>query len=135
MNQYRSIQNSSLYEQFIQIINRSVYEPQERNPDGEMHEDIGFLSFDRSRQRYILREFHVEGYVNQYLLEDWDTARQTLVLRTEAIENISPGWQARTTYEILSENEFRETFDLAGPGQEWSCYITNEFKRKQRGQD
>ena len=124
-----------LNEQFIQIINRSVYEPQERNPDGEVHEDIGFLSFDRSRQRYILREFHVEGYVNQYLLEDGDTARQTLVLRTEAIENIPPGWQARTTYGILGENEFRETFDLAGPGQELSCYITNEFKRKQRGQD
>lgn len=121
-----------LNEQFIQIINRSVYEPQERNPEGEVHEDIGYLSFDRSRQRHILREFHVEGYVNQYMLEDWDPGRKTLVLRTEAIENIPPGWQARTTYEILGENEFRETFDLAGPDQEWSCYITNEFKRKQR---
>ena len=122
-----------LNEQFIQIINRSVYEPQEQNPEGEVHEDIGYLSYDRSRHRHVLREFHVEGYVNQYLLEDWDTGSQKLVLRTEAIENIPPGWQTRTTYEILGENEFRETLDLAGPGQEWSCYITNELKRELRG--
>ena len=33
-------------------------------------------------------------------------------------------------FQILGENEFRETFDLAGPDQEWSCYITIEFKRE-----
>jgi len=37
--------------------------------------------------------------------------------------------QARITYEIQGENEFREIFDLAGPDQEWSCLITNEFRR------
>jgi hypothetical protein len=117
-----------LNEQFIQINNRSVYDPQEQNPEGEVHEEIGYLSFDRSRQIYVLREFHVEGYVNQYILNEWDTG--TLILKTEAIENIPPGWQARTTYEILGENEFRETFELAGPGQDWTCYITNEFIRE-----
>lgn len=119
-----------LNEQFIQISDRSVYEPQERNPEGEVHEEIGYFSYDRSRKKHVLREFHIEGYVNQYLLEDREPESKKLVFRTEAIENIPPGWQARTTYEILGENEFRETFDLAGPGQEWSCFITNEFKRE-----
>ena len=118
-----------LDEQFIQLYDRSVYEPQERNPEGEIHEEIGYFSFDRNRQKRILREFHVEGFVTQYVLEAWDPDRQRIIFRTEAIENISPGWQARTTYEILGEDSFRETFDLAGPGKPLSCYITNEFER------
>ena len=122
--EYKQILN----DQFIQVIDRSVYEPQERNPEGEVHEEIGFISYDRSREKFVLREFHVEGYVNQYLLEDPDADK--LIFITEAIENIPPGWQARTTYEILGENEFKETFDLAGPGQEWACFITNEFSRE-----
>ena len=88
-----------------------------------------YFSYDKNRQKNVLREFHVEGYVNQYVLEAWDPERGKIVFRTEAIENIPPGWQARTTYEILGENAFRETFDLAGPGQEMSCFITIEFER------
>lgn len=121
--EYKQILN----EQFIQVIDRSVYEPQKRNPDGEVHEEIGFISYDRNRGKYVFREFHVEGYVNQYLLKYQNADKPTFT--TEAIENMPPGWQARTTYEILGENEFKETFDLAGPGQEWACFITNEFSR------
>lgn len=120
-----------LNDQFIKVIDRSVYPPQEKNPEGEIHEEIGFFSFDKARETFVLREFHVEGFVNQYLVERWDPENRILVLVTEAIENIGPGWQARTTYEIRNENEFRETFELAGPGKEWVCYITNEFERVQ----
>jgi hypothetical protein len=123
--EYRFVLN----EQFIQINDRSVYEPQERNPAGEVHEEIGYFSYDRSRGKFVFREFHVEGYVNQYLLEDWEAEGNKLVFRTEAIENIPDGWQARTTYEIRGDNEFRETFDLAGPDEKWSCFIIIEFKR------
>ena len=85
--EYRLVLN----EQFIQINDRSVYEPQERNPEGEVHEEIGYISYDRNRQRYVLREFHVEGYVNQYVLDDRDPDSKQLVFWTEAIENIPPG--------------------------------------------
>src|SRR6266508_1912622 len=36
----------TLRDQFIQITNRSVYPPQEKNPKGEIHEDVGFISYD-----------------------------------------------------------------------------------------
>lgn len=118
-----------LADQFIQISNRSVFEPQEANPSGEVHEEVGFLSFDQGRSKYVLREFHVEGFVNQYVLE-LDTNDETqFEFVTESIENIPPGWRARITLEILSEDSFREIFDLAGPGKQWTCVITNEFKR------
>lgn len=115
--------------QFIEVKGRSSFEPQERNPSGEVHEELGLLSYDRGRSRYVLREFHVEGFVNQYVLEPPAPESQTMVFVTEAIENIPPGWQARTTLEILSPHTFRETFELAGPGKPWACYITSELHR------
>ena len=119
----------TLADQFLKIEGRSVYEPQDANPSGEVHEELGFISFDKGRSQYVLREFHVEGYVNQYVLEQDRVDKTHFIFVTEAIENIAPGWRARTTIEILAEDSFREIFDLAGPGREWGCYITSEFQR------
>jgi hypothetical protein len=119
----------TLEDQFIEVKNRSVYPPQEANPSGEIHEDRGFISYDKARSLYVFREFHNEGYVNQYIMEPPRDGSKTMVFVTESIENISPGWRARTTLEVISEHSFRETFDLAGPDQDWACFITNEFTR------
>ena len=118
-----------LGEQFIRLTDRSVYEPQEKNPKGEVHEEIGFFSYDRERETFVLREFHIEGYVNQYVLESWDPAAKKLVFLTEATENVPQGMQARTTYEILDDNRFRETFELLLPDGAWACFITSELTR------
>jgi len=122
-----------LHGRFIQIRNRAVYEPQEINPDGEVHEDLGLLSFDKLRGKHVLREFHVEGFVNQYLIDPPESDRGRIVMISEAIENIAPGWRARTRYEILSDDEFREEFDLAGPGKDWERYSATDFKRSPKG--
>jgi len=122
-----------LHGRFIQIRNRAVYEPQEANPDGEVHEDLGLLGFDKLRGQYVLREFHVEGFVNQYLIDTTDSERGKIVMISEAIENIAPGWRARTTYETLSDDGFREEFDLAGPGKDWERYSATDFKRLPKG--
>jgi hypothetical protein len=118
-----------LADRFLEIKSRSVYEPQESNPSGEVHEELGLISYDKTRARYVMREFHVEGYVNQYVLEPPAPGDKKLTFVTEAVENISSGWRARTTLEILSPDSFRETFELAGPGKEWACTITNELHR------
>lgn len=36
-----------LADQFIEIEDRAVYEPQEANPSGEVHEEIGFIIYDQ----------------------------------------------------------------------------------------
>ena len=120
----------TLANQFIEIRNRSEFPPQENNPSGEVHEDRGFISYDKMRSVYMLREFHVEGYVNQYALEPFEPQSRMYVFLTKAIENIPDGWNARITLEIHNQEEFRETFDLAaGAGREWTCLIANEFHR------
>jgi len=50
-----------LNEQFIQLTGRSTFEPQEKNPEGETHEELGFWSYDRIRGTHVCREFLAEG--------------------------------------------------------------------------
>jgi hypothetical protein len=115
---------------FLHIQNRSVYEPQAKNPKGETHEDWGMLSFDKTRKQFVLRQFHVEGFVNQYVQSSLSSDGKTLVFLTERIENIPPGWRARETYKIIGPNEFVETFELAEPGKEFEIYTEARYIRK-----
>jgi len=115
---------------YLQARNRSTYPPQEKNPKGEVHEDWGLFSYDRARKQFVLRQFHVEGFVNQYALDAAASNTKTLVFVTESIENIPPGWRARETYRLLSNDEFIEVFELAAPGKEFELYTENHFKRR-----
>jgi len=120
----------TLHDRFIQISNTSVYPPQEKNPKGEKHEDIGFFSYDRAAKKFVLRQFHIEGFVNQFLQESISEDGQTLVFTTTAIENIAPGWRGRETYRFPNRDEFVETFALAEPGKDFVTYSETHFHRK-----
>jgi hypothetical protein len=124
--QYQTILNGK----YIQIKHKSVYAPQEKNPQGETHEDIGFFSYDRLRKQFVLRQFHIEGFVNQFKAETISEDGKLIVLTSESLENIPAGYRAKETYKILNENEFTETFEIAEPGKEFAVYSENHFKRQ-----
>ncbi len=116
---------------FLFVQSKSTYAPQEKNPRGEVHEEWGLFSFDRRRKSFVLRQFHVEGFVNQFVLDSTFSDSTTLVFVTESIENIAPDWKARETYRMLGEDEFIEIFELTPPGKEFAVYSENRLKRKQ----
>jgi len=122
---YRFILNG----QYIQIEHKSIYAPQEKNPKGETHQDIGFFSYDRGRKQFVLRQFHLEGFVNQFKAEVSEDGK-LIVFTSESIENIPAGYRAKETYRILNENEFTETFEIAEPGKDFQVYSENHFKRQ-----
>jgi hypothetical protein len=122
---YQSILNGK----YIQINHKSIYAPQEKNPKGETHEDIGFFSYDRSRKQFVLRQFHLEGFVNQFKGELSEDGK-LIVFTSESIENIPAGYRAKETYKILNENEFTETFEIAEPNKDFTVYSENHFKRQ-----
>jgi hypothetical protein len=122
--EYTRILNS----RFIRSQNQSVYPPQDRNPKGETHEDVGVFSFDKSRGRAVFRQFHVEGYVNHYVA-DADAQPGKVVFTSEAIENIPAGYRARETYMVLGPDEFDEVFELAEPGKPFELYSRAHLKR------
>lgn len=80
---------------FMEVKHKSVYEPQPKNPKGETHEDLGFVSYDRGRKQHLFRQFHTEGFVIHYLVESISTDNKVIVFQSESIENIPSGWRAR----------------------------------------
>lgn len=113
--------------QFIEERNVSTYPAQEKNRKGEVHEHRGFISYDRKRQKLVLRQFHQESFVNVYALASSSGA--LVVFDSENFENLDASWKARESYEIYSSDEFVETFELAAPGKPYEVYSRTRFTR------
>ncbi len=114
---------------FIEVRNTSRWAPVPPHATGEVHEDRGFIGFDRARRRYVYRQFHVEGFVNTYVA-DSVSARDTMVrFVSEQVENIAPGWRARETYTRTGPDSFVERFELAAPGKDFELYSESRLQR------
>jgi hypothetical protein len=129
IGQYERIYQFIFNKMFIEVKNKSAYPPTEKYPKGEIHEDIGYISYDKIRHSFVLRQFHVEGFVNQYKLDSISADGKRIVFVSEAIENIPIGWRAKETYHILDENEFTETFELAPPNKVFEVYTSVTLRR------
>ncbi len=115
---------------FIEIRNKSTYPATEKRPTGEVHEDIGYFSYDGGMKTFVLRQFHKEGFVNQFILDSISPDKKTIVFVTESIENIPKGWRAKETYHLIGENEIEEVFELAPPDKDFSIYTRVKLIRQ-----
>ncbi len=113
---------------YLEVRNKSTYPAQPQNSKGEVHEDWGMISFDRARKKLILRQFHIEGFVNQYAVEE--TGDGFVRFTSEAIENIPTGYRARETYIPNGPDSFTERFEIAEPGKDFEVYSETHFRRK-----
>ena len=118
-----------LNKKFIAIKNKSSYPPSDKHPQGEIHEDVGYFSYDKSRRTFVLRQFHIEGLVNQYRMDSISADGKRIVFISESIENIPAGWRAKETYDIINDNQIQETFELAEPKKEFQVYSKVLLKR------
>lgn len=118
-----------LNNKFLHVKNKSTYPPQELNPNGEVHEDWGFISYDKGRKTFVYRQFHAEGFVTQYILESISPDSRSFTFVSESIENIHTGWRAKESYRVISPDEFIETFELAEPGKDYEVYTECHLKR------
>jgi hypothetical protein len=112
---------------YLEVRNRSTYAPQPKNPRGEQHEDLGLVSYDKGRKKLVFRQFHVEGFVNHYVLES--EAPDAFVFVSEAIENIPPGFRARETLRFLGDGQLEETFEIAAPSKDFEVYSKTKLTR------
>jgi hypothetical protein len=119
-----------LRDKYLNVRNLSVYLPQEKNPKGEKHEDWGMFSYDANRKKLVFRQFHIEGFVNQYVLDRASDDSKEMVFVSEAIENIPAGYRARETYRFTDAENFEEIFELAKPGKEFEVYVKTRFKKE-----
>jgi hypothetical protein len=116
---------------FIRSSSRSTYAAQPKNPKGEIHEDTGFISFDRGRKRHVMRQFYVEDAFTQFVAETEAPQAGRWVFVAEASENfpLGPGWRSRETYIIQGPDEFEEVFEVAGPGKDFQVYSRSRLRR------
>jgi hypothetical protein len=100
-----------------------------RYASGEVHHHIAYWSLDRARGRFVLRQFHQESFVKQFVATTADFSQGRLIVESESIENIPPGFRARETYVFSGANAFEEIFEIAEPQGEYSLYSHNRFER------
>ncbi len=118
-----------LKDRYLHEKNVSRYPPQEKNKAGEVHVHWSFISYDRARATLVLRQFHQEGFVNQYVVNKPQTTAKKLVFDSERFENYDNDARARETYDIISGDEFVETFEMGDPGKPLEVYSRTHFKR------
>ena len=119
----------ALNKKYIELKNKTVYAPTKENPKGYVHEDFGVISYDKMRKTFVFRQFHIEGFFNQYVLESISADGKTIVFVTEFIENIPKGWRCRETYTLNEDNELSEAFEMAEPDKNFEPYSHASFKR------
>ena len=117
-----------LRDRFIEGRTTSTYPPQENNAKGEVHEDIAYFSYDRSSKAFKMRQFHVEGFVTEYVATS--TGASEVVFNSESLENIPAGWRARETWRITGADSFVEVFELAEPGKDFTVYSETRLTRR-----
>jgi hypothetical protein len=117
-----------LKDRFIQERNVSSYQPKPGSKDGEVHEHWSYFSHDRKRDVLVLRQFHQEGFVVQFAMTKSASSTKQLVFDSEAMENVGT-WRARETYDVISNDEFIETFEMGAPGKPLHVYSKTHFKR------
>jgi len=114
---------------YLRIDARSVYPKQEKNAKGEIHLSMDMWSFDRKRNKLMLRTFDNLGFTTTYA-EDAAASNETkLVLVAEHLENVPSGWQARYTYTFVPPDSYQELFELDPNGKGFQTYVSNRFLR------
>ena len=94
------------------------------------HEDWEILSYDRGRDKVVLRQFVSEGYVNRYVLHEVKPDGPTFVFLSEASENAPRGFSLRQTLRLEGEHQITHELELAPPGQPFSKCAGGTLVRK-----
>ncbi|WP_321475166.1 hypothetical protein [uncultured Paludibaculum sp.] len=112
---------------FLSVRNKSTWEIVKGKTEPEIHEDWGMFSYDRNMKVLVLRQFHIEGFVNEYRLTA--STPESREFTTFQIENLPAGFRAREVYRIVSKDEFVESFSIAEPGKDFQPYSETRFQR------
>ena len=106
-----------------------MHTAEQGQPTQPPHDRIGIVSFDTARQKLVLRQFHTDGSIIQYSADPYVKGRQ-LIFLSEAVENMSPGFRARTTYDVIAPDELEEVVERADPGADFRVYSRSRVKRR-----
>jgi hypothetical protein len=114
---------------FIMGTDKTRWQPTEAQPDGETHEDLCLLSYDRAAGQVVMRSFFVEGFACEYRSIEAAADGSRLVFQADRVENGPPGMKARETFVFIGPDEFESTFELAQGDGDFAPYTTERLVR------
>lgn len=113
--------------QFIMGRNRTAWSKTADHPDGEVHEDLSLISYDRAAKRFVMHVFYVERFVAEYHGEQQDAG--TFVFTADRVQNGPPGMRSRETL-ARDGDELRPRFEVAMAGEDFALYTSEELRRR-----
>ena len=117
---------SVLRGEFIMGTNRTTWSPTPAHPQGEVHEDISFISYDRAAKRFVYTVFYVERFVAEHTCERAD--ENTFVFTADRVQNGPPGMRSRETF-VHRGDELESRFELSTPGKDFALYTREMLRR------
>jgi len=94
----------------------------------EVHEDVGYLSFDADAGTFVFRQFLSEGYVNTYEVMPSADDEGTFEFAFRAAESAG-GMRARMHLISSGSDQYEMILDLANPGEE---FVACQWMRMER---
>jgi hypothetical protein len=114
---------------FLSQRDDSVFQNDDAAAKPKTRVDFGYFSYDKFLNKIVWRQFHSEGFVNEYRLETVSADNKSLEFVTVRIENLPEGWRAKKSYRVISNDDIEETFSLAPPGKDFEVYTQAHLKR------
>ncbi len=115
-----------LNDKFIRVVSHAKFESTEEGVEPEIHEDVGYFSFDPERESIVFRQFVTEGHVNTYVLAS--ASADSLVLVTEHTEGAG-GYGVRLRYLFSGPGEYVEKLDLLPPGKDYFTCLSIRMRK------
>ena len=109
--------------------NMSTFPKSEEKPRGEVHRDFGVMTYNFNDSAIVFRQFFIEGFTNIYILDKKASTQEKFVFVTREIENSPGNWRARFTLNKISDNEFKETFEIASDGKNFRQLLQNRWMK------
>jgi nitrobindin-like protein len=112
--------------EFVMGTNRTTWTATDAHPEGETHEDIAIISYDRAARRFVMHVFYVERFVAAYVGEQ--TGPDVWVFTAEGVQNGPPGMRSREIFTHRGD-EFESRFELAMAGKDFAPYTREVLRR------
>jgi hypothetical protein len=118
-----------IQDKFLRLRTRSVQRG-ESGP-GDVHEDIGIMSWDTGAERFVFRQFLSEGFVNTFDLVVRTGDKLTITFEPREAESTS-GMRARMEMVFETGDLYEMTLELASPGKDFAACQQMRLKRTPR---
>jgi hypothetical protein len=117
--------------QFLQERSMASFPPQPQQPDGAVFSHASFLLYDGAEKAMLFRILHQERFNGTFRLSPAQSRPTRLVFESVQFDNLPASWKALETIEVVSPNEYIETFQAAEAGKPLALQSRITFKRHQ----